>query len=213
MGKPSVSWPKIATASLRYRPASFGQRASASEEGVVGKECMSGPGFEFVRFEDVYRRRFAFVRKKLARLGVPAACLEDVTHDVFLLVFRKLGELRDPTRINAWIVEFAVRVASDQRRSLRRRGQLEELPEDLVAPHHADAQFDQQERLKSLRAVLEKMPVILRDVFVLIELQEMSGPEVADTLALNLNTVYSRLRLARIAFNASIDPNVNSSPE
>ena len=41
-------------------------------------------------------------------------------------------------------------------------------------------------------------------VFVLVELEGMSAPEVADALELNVNTVYSRLRKARAEFEREL---------
>jgi RNA polymerase sigma-70 factor (ECF subfamily) len=39
-----------------------------------------------------------------------------------------------------------------------------------------------------------------RSVFMLIELEDFSAPEVCEALGVKLNTVYSRLRLARARF-------------
>ena len=155
-------------------------------------------------FNDVYRQCFPTVWKNLARLGVPSAQLDDVSQEVFLAIHRKLGELRDPTRVKAWTTGFAIRAASDVRRKLRRRGTNEEVGEQLVAPNQTDAHLERQEGLGQLQTVLAQLTDEFREVFVLIELEEMSGPEVAMSLDLNLNTVYSRLRLARAAFNALV---------
>lgn len=155
-------------------------------------------------FDALYRACFPSIWKTLGRLGVPSAQLDDVAQEVFLLIHRKLGELRDPARVRAWTTAFAVRAASDVRRQLRRRGTSEELSETLVAVSEADAGLTRREGLELLQQVLSKLSDELREVFVLVELEELSGPEVADALGLNLNTVYSRLRLARVAFNEEI---------
>lgn len=152
-------------------------------------------------FDAVYRQCFPSVWKTLARLGVPSAQLDDVAQEVFVLVHKKLGELRDPTRLRAWVTSFAVRAASDVRRHQRRRGVGQELPADLIAPARADGPSEQRQGLELLQSVLSKLSDEMREVFVLIELEELSGPEVAQSLGLNLNTVYSRLRLARGEFN------------
>lgn len=155
-------------------------------------------------FDRVYRECFPAIRKTLVRLGVPSAQLDDVSQEVFLTIHRKLGELRDPLKLKAWTTSFAVRAASDLRRHLKRRGTSEELPESLPAANQTDATVHQRQGLELLQSVLGKMAEEFREVFVLIELEEMSGPEVAELLNLNLNTVYSRLRLARAAFNTII---------
>ncbi len=42
----------------------------------------------------------------------------------------------------------------------------------------------------------------LRDVFVLAEIEQVPGPEIAALLSLNANTMHSRLRSARTEFEA-----------
>ena len=43
-----------------------------------------------------------------------------------------------------------------------------------------------------------------REVFVLAELEQLPVPEIAEAIGVNVNTAYSRLRLAREAFNQAI---------
>lgn len=156
-------------------------------------------------FNAVYASCFPSVWKTLGRLGVPSAQLEDASQEVFIAIHRRLSELRDPTRVKAWATSFAVRAASDVRRSLRRRGTSEPIPDSLVAKERTDASTDQRDELAALRRVLDQLGDEQREVFVLIELEELTGPEAAEALAINLNTVYSRLRLARAAFEKLVD--------
>ena len=44
-----------------------------------------------------------------------------------------------------------------------------------------------------------------RAVFVLMEIEQLTAPETADALGVNLNTVYSRLRLARRDYNETLE--------
>ena len=44
----------------------------------------------------------------------------------------------------------------------------------------------------------------LREVFVLAELEQLPGPEIAQLLGLNSNTMHSRLRAARAEFNVLV---------
>ena len=59
------------------------------------------------------------------------------------------------------------------------------------------------DRAKMLFALLDEIEWWQREVFVLAELDEMTAPEIAEALQVPLNTVYSRLRTARIAFEAA----------
>lgn len=169
------------------------------EPAVDGRESVQPADFQ-----TIYRDHFPVVWKRLARLGVPPAELDDVTQEVFLAVHRKLGELRDPRALSAWITGFAIRAASDTRRRLKRKGESTEVSESMPDTHRTDADVERQQGLAVLQRVLSQLSDELREAFVLIELEEMSGPEVASALGVNLNTVYSRLRLARVAFNALV---------
>jgi RNA polymerase sigma-70 factor (ECF subfamily) len=71
------------------------------------------------------------------------------------------------------------------------------MPGNLPGP---DELMRQQEGYALLQSFVQALSDDQRDVFVLHDLESMSAPEVADTLGLKLNTVYSRLRLARKRF-------------
>jgi len=53
------------------------------------------------------------------------------------------------------------------------------------------------ERGRALMSALERLSEEQRAVFVMADLEELSAPEIAEVLSVNLNTVYSRLRSAR----------------
>ena len=60
------------------------------------------------------------------------------------------------------------------------------------------------EALRQLDALLDELDEDKRVVFVLAELEQMSVPEIAQTLNVNVNTVYSRLRAARMTFDEAL---------
>ena len=93
----------------------------------------------------------------------------------------------------------------DLRRSARRKP-TEALEHDPVAPHEGGPQeaVAREQATRLLHAVLLELNDELREVFVLSELEQMSAPEVSAALAVNVNTVYSRLRTARKEFEAAL---------
>lgn len=152
-------------------------------------------------FPALFSDYFAYVFHTLRRLGVPARDLPDVTHDVFLQVYRRRDQY-DPARpARAWLFGFAFRVASRYRRlSYNRREQLDALPElPDPAPDMVERLVHEQKVELALEA-LDSLELTRRAVFILHELDDCSIPEVARTLGIPLNTAYSRLRLAREDF-------------
>ena len=155
-------------------------------------------------FQELFAAHARYVWLTLRRLGAQDAELEDLTHDVFLQVFRHLDEY-DPERpIRPWLFAFALRVASEDRRRNRRRPQI---VSDAVEVHDsaptAIEQLLAHERRALARAALEELELNRRAVFILHELDGCPIPEVAASLAIPLATAYSRLRLAREDFARS----------
>ena len=64
-----------------------------------------------------------------------------------------------------------------------------------------------------LHAFLESLDPDKRAVFVMAELEQMTAPEIAVALSANANTVYSRLRAARIAFEQVLCASRGNAPE
>ena len=156
-------------------------------------------------FERVYRDHFAFVWRTLLRLGVREAGLDDAAQEVFLVVHRRLADFDGRVALRSWLFGIAYRTALAHRRSVRKTD-AEPLPADLggsgCTPHD---QVVASEAVQFLDAFLETLGDAQRSVFILVELEQMSVPEIATALGVKLNTVYSRLRLARAAFRRAVE--------
>jgi RNA polymerase sigma-70 factor (ECF subfamily) len=164
---------------------------------------MGDPG----SFREIYDAHFAFVWKSLRRLGMREADVPDAAQEVFLVVHRKLGEFEGRSKITTWLFGIALRVARDRQRlaSARQKtsddGALASFADESVDVH-GDA--EKREGLALLEAVLDTLPLEQRAVFCLFELDGMSTSEIAEVCDIPLGTVYTRLRLAREAFQRQV---------
>lgn len=157
-------------------------------------------------FEAAYAEHFDFLWRLLGRLGTPRANLDDAVQEVFLVVHRRLGEFQGRSSLRTWLAGIAVRVASDQRRLLRRKGAheaLEETIEDCSPGPEEGA--EQAEAFRLVQSLVGALDEEKRQVFVLAELEEMTAPEISDVLGVKLNTVYSRLRAGRAEFEKALE--------
>jgi RNA polymerase sigma-70 factor (ECF subfamily) len=157
------------------------------------------------RLRALIDEHFDFVWRTLRRLGVPPSDLDDATQQVFLVVSRKLS-LIDIEREKAFVFQTALRVAADARRTLRRRrevldGSLFERVDGAPGPEDV---ADRKRARAMLDAVLEDMPIDLRVVFILFEVEELSSIEIGRLLGVPTGTVASRLRRARADFQARV---------
>lgn len=156
-------------------------------------------------FEAIYGEHFAFVWRCLRGLGVPEAALDDAAQDVFVIVHRRLSEFRGDSTLRTWLYAIVRNVASNARRSLRRKGELAELPNDAVATSGDPLQNAQdQQAARFVQSFLERIGDKKRELFVLAVLEQMSVPEVAEALGVPLNTAYTRLRAVRADFQAAL---------
>jgi len=153
----------------------------------------------------IYRAELRHIWNLLRFLGVPSKDLEDVTHDVFLTVCRRLSSF-DPQRpMRPWITGIARRVASDYRRrayNYREVG-VDEL--QAIEPRRdAEGQLGAKEAHADVLRALDALSFDQRTVFVLYEIDEQPAVEIATMLDLPLNTVYTRLRRARRRFTRAV---------
>ena len=151
-------------------------------------------------FDEIYAAHFAFVWRILRTFGVAEPALEDAVQDVFVVVHRRLPEFEGRAQITTWLFAIARRVAG----SYRRKRTTEELADEPAGTSDTFADFSRAEATATVLAILDTLDEDKRVVFALVELEQLSVPEVAKLLDLNLNTAYSRLRLARQAFEAAV---------
>jgi RNA polymerase sigma-70 factor (ECF subfamily) len=164
-------------------------------------------------FDVVYETHFDFVWRNLRRLGVEDGAVDDAAHDVFLVVHRQLGQF-DGRSYRSWLFAIAQRVAWHYRRSRARRRTEPLYDEELGADSSVrpDVHHDKREACVVVNQILERLPDERRAVFVLAELEQMSMPQIAEILAIPLNTAYSRLRLARRDFSRALRHLESSCP-
>lgn len=158
-------------------------------------------------FRDLYVAWYARVFRWVRALGGPEADAEDLTQDVFLVVHRRLSEF-DGANVAGWLYRITRRRVRDFRRALWFRLQSgEAIPTDIVAPGpDAEAQTTTQRELRSLERALEDLTTGERNSLLMLEWEGRSGEEIAQLENAALNTVWSRIRRARIKLRNSTNP-------
>jgi RNA polymerase sigma-70 factor (ECF subfamily) len=163
-----------------------------------------GTGESARELEALYQQHFAFVWRTLRALGVQPASLDDAVQEVFLVVHRRGKDFEGRSAVKTWLFGIAFRVAANFRRNVQRRS-AEPLPAEL----RADAPDPEQiaTRAEAVRFVEEFLTTLddhLRAAFTACVLEEMSAPAAAEALGVNVNTLSSRVRIARERFNAAL---------
>lgn len=155
---------------------------------------------ERLDFDRIYEQHFGFVWRVLRTLGLPPSAVEDAAQDVFVVVHRRLSEFEGRSDIRTWLFRIAQWVAVAERRRARARPE-QELDEEIHDPAADPFEITaRSEAVRTLVRILARMDPEKRMAFLLLDVEEMKASEVAELLEINVNTVYSRLRLAREQF-------------
>lgn len=149
----------------------------------------------------LYRRHGGLVYRFTLRMSGNASVAEEVTQEVFLALLTQIDRF-DAARgaLSTWLCGIA-------RRKLwkhleRSKDALLDFDEETAAelPCTDDGPAEtllRQEAVAAVRAGMEELPPLLREVVILCALEEMSYEEAADVLAVPVGTVRSRLHRAK----------------
>jgi RNA polymerase sigma-70 factor, ECF subfamily len=157
-----------------------------------------------VHLPGLFHEHYARVWRLLRRFGVRPAQLDDAAQEVFWVAARRLDDIV-PGREASFLYGVALRIASGELRRDRAAPPLADL--DALARLVDEApspeeQLEQRRARQLLEWVLDRMPLELRVVFVLFELEGLEVRDIAALHEIPLGTASSRLRRAREEFSA-----------
>jgi RNA polymerase sigma-70 factor (ECF subfamily) len=157
--------------------------------------------------QEVYEAHFEFVWRSARRLGMRPPQLEDVVQEVFMVVQRRLAEFEGRSSVRTWLFAITRHVVRGQiRRNVRRPMALPDYGPELedASARSPEAQLLAREDAELLHALLDALSTDEREVFVLAQLEELSGPEIAQALELPVRSVYGRIAAARKSFEKAL---------
>lgn len=180
------------------------------DDFVTDRAAAGQTSSEQVPIDEFFREHSQFVWRGLRCLGVPLADVDDLLQEVFLVVHRRLGDFRADGDARGWLFGIVRMVVNNYRRSQRRsrgRAQAWARQADILAPAPSTPaeSIEEREAAELVCEVLGRLEEKRREVMFLVELEEMPVTEVAAALGIPLNTAYSRLRLARADFKATLE--------
>jgi RNA polymerase sigma-70 factor (ECF subfamily) len=134
-----------------------------------------------------------------------------VVQEVFVTVYRRLGEFEGRAQLKTWVFTIAVHLVQHYFRTHARK------PGDRASTKGTEiqalvdqqengpaGQIERRERYDALDRVLDQLDEAKRLVFVLAELEQLTLVEIGTIVGANPNTVATRLRAARQAFEKAL---------
>jgi len=152
-------------------------------------------------FEEVFRLHHRRVYSICLRMTGNPAEAEDLTQDVFVLVFRKLASFRGESAFTTWLHRLTVnQVLMHFRKSHVRKEQLTEDGEIPVGTTFDRSRFNRSPVLDrlALDEAIVQLPRGYRMVFLLHDVEGLEHSEIASLLGCSIGTSKSQLHRARM---------------
>jgi RNA polymerase sigma factor (sigma-70 family) len=146
-----------------------------------------------VALEKMLRELQPDIRRYAWRQCHRTTAVEDVVQEALIVLYRRLGTVRDPLAIAGWIFRVVTRLCMLPVLGLIRGA--EELTERHEAEHFAQLPNDDL-RIDVVRA-LESLPDIYREVILLRDMEQLTIGEAADRLQITREACKSRIHRGR----------------
>jgi RNA polymerase sigma-70 factor (ECF subfamily) len=152
----------------------------------------------------IFEAYYPTICRLLHRLGVRPAQVDDSAQEVFWVAARRLSDI-DPGREHAFLYGVALRVAASEVRrqsAVMPTASLDEIPLLPDEQPSAEEQLADRQARALLDEALDRLPLDLRAVLVLHEIEGLEVKQIAEIESVPIGTASSRLRRAREEFSA-----------
>jgi len=133
------------------------------------------------------------IRRYARRQCHRTTAIEDVVQEALIVLYRRLGTVRDPLAIAGWIFRVVTRLCMLPVLALIRGA------EELTQRHEAEyfAQFPKDDLRIDVARALESLPETYREVILLRDMEQLTIGEVADRLRITREACKSRIHRGR----------------
>jgi RNA polymerase sigma-70 factor (ECF subfamily) len=152
-------------------------------------------------FEEIYRRHHRLVYGLCLRMTQNVAEAEDITQEIFITLFRKVGSFRGESAFTTWLHRLTINqvLMHFRKTKARKEEQAEDDPEQADAGERASGPRATPliDRI-AIDGALAQLPPGYRATFVLYDIEGYEHEEVASLLGCAVGTSKSQLHKARV---------------
>ena len=184
-----------------------------TDESLLARACAGDED----AFLSIYTRHRAGLYRFACRLVGDAAAAEDVTHDCFLSLL-KHPERFDATRgatLKTYLYAAVRNLSLKRFRRAAHETLFDEAAHEQSAPDAEQplGRMLEAELSAAVRAAVEGLPALQREVLILFEFENLSLQEIAVVTGAEVNTVKSRLARARAGVRRALAPQLERRAE
>jgi RNA polymerase sigma-70 factor (ECF subfamily) len=173
---------------------------TASDDAVDVALAASGNGHAFER---LYRRHVARVHSLARRMTGPEHA-DELTQDVFVRAWEKLGTFRGEAAFGTWLHRLAINLILSRRSRLGvERSRLDGADETLALQPAAAAR---PELAIDFESAIARLPEGARRVFVLHDVEGYRHDEIGELMGIAVGTSKAQLHRARMLLRSHLEP-------
>jgi len=163
-------------------------------------------------FEEVYQRHHRRVYSICLRMLQNATEAEDLTQDVFIQLYRKIGSFRGDSAFTTWLHRLTVNqvLMHFRKRNVKFEKTTEEgeTPVQIVGGTENPRKMPVVDKI-AIENAIEQLPKGYRNVFVLHDVEGYEHEEVAKILGCSVGTSKSQLHKARLKLRKLLQKKAN----
>lgn len=196
---------------------------SSGEERLLIERVKAG---DQKAFETIYLRYVNRVYRQAFKLMGNAHDAEEVVQEVFVLVYKKTRSFLGKSEFSTWLYRLTTNAALTKLRQRKREKEVsldEYMPKFRKDGHHLvrpvvdwTQNIDRFVAIKEfhqiIREAMDELSPIDKAVVVMSDLEEMSNPEISETLGITVQAVKARLHRARLFLRGKLTANLGYSP-
>ena len=181
---------------------------SASDHSLA-KAAAKG---DMTAFEEIYQRHHRRVYSICLRMLQNAFEAEDLTQDVFIQLYRKIGSFRGDSAFTTWLHRMTVNqvLMHFRKRNVKFEKTTEEgeTPEQVVVGTSDPGRMPIVDKI-ALENAIDKLPNGYKNVFLLHDVEGFEHEEVARILGCSVGTSKSQLHKARLKLRKLLKKKAN----
>ncbi len=169
--------------------------AATTDTDTDAADALLAAGGDAVAFERLYHRHAARIHS-LAKRMIGTDEADDVTQDVFIRAWRKIGLFRGDSRFGTWLYRLAVNVILGRREAVAKHRDRHDTAD--IADLPVAGRRERVDLRMDVDRALETLPRGARQVFVLHDVEGYTHEEIAELLDVTAGTSKSQLHRARM---------------
>jgi RNA polymerase sigma-70 factor (ECF subfamily) len=176
-----------------------------TDEALVASSALGDSAAMAALIDRFHQPLYRFVARLI---GSDGSDRDDLVQATFVEVATSAHRFRRESSVKVWMFGIAANLARNHIRTAQRRRRMESVlaTTPIESTRQPDREAEQRQMMERLAAAIDRLPVALREVFVLCDLEDLPCRDAARALGVREGTIWRRVHDARKALREALQP-------